>query len=241
MDPTGDHSQEKLRAIEAAQAIICISENTKKDLLERYPRLENKVKVTYLASEIDASLSYGPEQIPARPYYLYVGSRSSYKNFEGLLVAFAKAVSVKPDVVLCVVGQPFDEVEGKLIAQFRLSDHIEHYNHVSDSHLAKLYRCSVALVYPSLYEGFGIPVLEAMSCETVVVASNTSSLPEVVGDAGILFNPRSCNDLTDILISLLSDPKQRQGVIAKGTRRAKEFTWDKTALQTLDVYRSVGG
>lgn len=239
IDSNGQYAQEKGKAILAAQAIICISENTKKDLLERYSLPEDRVTVTYLASEIDARLSYGSEPVPSQPYYLYVGSRVSYKNFDGLLAAFAKAVSVQPEIVLCVVGSPFNETEEKLIADLKLTERIEHYRYASDRHLAKLYRCSVAFVYPSLYEGFGIPPLEAMSCGTVVVASNCSSIPEVVGDAALLFNPKSTSDLADILLSLLDNPIERDRLIAKGYQRAQAFSWDKTVAQTIDVYRSV--
>lgn len=240
MDAKGYEAEVKRKAILTAQAIICVSENTKKDLLERYSISEDKISVTYLASEIDASLSYGSESVPSRPYYLYVGSRTiSYKNFDGLLLAFSKAVSVNPDVALCVVGPPFKDIELKLIEDLKLTEHIEHYGYVKDTHLAKLYRCSVAFIYPSLYEGFGIPPLEAMACGTVVVASNSSSIPEVVGDAGILFDPKATGDLADILLSLLDGSQERDTLIAKGYQRTKEFSWDKTVSQTLDVYRSV--
>lgn len=239
LDPNGQNAEQKRKAIVTAQAIICISENTKKDLLERYSLPENKVTVTHLASEIDASLSHGPEPVPDRPYYLYVGSRASYKNFDGLLAAFAKAVSVQPDIALCVVGSPFNEIEEKLIAELKLTTHIEHYGYAGDRHLAKLYRCSVAFVYPSLYEGFGIPPLEAMSCGTAVVACNCSSIPEVVGDAGLLFNPKATGDLADILLLLLLSPIERDRLIAKGHQRSQMFSWDKTVAQTIDVYRSV--
>ncbi|MEQ9370301.1 MAG: glycosyltransferase family 1 protein [Coleofasciculus chthonoplastes F3-SA18-01] len=239
MDAKGKQIEEKQKAILAAQAIICISENTKKDLLERYSLPEEKVTVTYLASEINISLSHGSEPVPSCPYYLYVGSRNQYKNFDRLLAAFAKAVSVQPDITLCVVGTPFNQTEQKQIVELQLSDRIDHYAYVSDFHLAKLYRCSIAFVYPSLYEGFGIPPLEAMSCGTVVVASDCSSIPEVVGDAGILFDPESIGDLADILLSLLDSPTERDRLIAKGHQRAQAFSWDKTVAQTLDVYRSV--
>jgi glycosyltransferase involved in cell wall biosynthesis len=241
IDPKGEQAEKKQKAVLAAQAVICISENTKKDLLERYSLPEEKVTVIYLASEIDASLSHGSEPVPSQPYYLYVGSRVSYKNFDGLLAAFAKAVSVQPEIVLCVVGSPFNDTEQKLIADLKLTEHIEHYRYTSDTHLAKLYRCSVAFVYPSLYEGFGIPPLEAMSCGTAVVASNCSSIPEVVGNAGILFDPKSTGDLADILLTLLDNPIERDCLITKGYQRAQDFSWDKTVAQTLDVYRSLVG
>lgn len=239
MDPTGTLSAEKKAAISAAQAVLCISENTKKDLIERYSLPEEKIKVTYLASEIDVSLSYGSEPVPDRPYYLYVGSRAIYKNFDGFLIAFSKIVSVESNLALCVAGPPFNREEENLIANLKLTNHIIHYPYTTDSHLAKLYRCSIALVYPSRYEGFGIPTLEAMCCGTAVVASNSSSIPEVVGDAGLLFDPSSIGDLADILLFLVAHPAERDRLIAKGYQRAKLFSWDKTASETIDVYRLI--
>jgi glycosyltransferase involved in cell wall biosynthesis len=238
-DPTGEHMEWKRKAILAAQKIICISENTKKDLLERYPIAESRVAVTYLASEIDATLSYGPEVVSSRPYYLYVGSRSRYKNFGGLLTAFAKAVSVRSELALCVVGSGFTEAESKLISDLKLTEHVEHYGYTTDNHLAKLYRCSIGLVYPSLYEGFGIPPLEAMSCGTVAIVSSASSLPEVVGDAGVLVDPHDRDELVETLLSLIDDKARRESLVMKGQQRAKEFSWDKTVAQTIAIYRSI--
>ena len=241
MDPTGQNAAEKRRAVLAAQAVICISENTRKDLLERYPVPAHRVKVTPLASEIDARISHGPEPVPTNPYFLYVGLRFGYKNFGGLLAALAKARPSLKHAMLCVVGEPFSAEEKRTIADLGLNDAVEHYGQVSDAHLAKLYRLSVAFVYPSLYEGFGIPPLEAMACGTPVVASNLSSLPEVVGDAGILFDPTSNGDLADILIALANEPTTRERLIAKGLERAKMFSWEKTVATTLEVYREVSG
>jgi glycosyltransferase involved in cell wall biosynthesis len=232
---------EKRKAVEAASLIICISENTKKDLLERYPLLEDKVRVTHLASEIDASLANGPELVPSRPYFMYVGLRPGYKNFDRLLQAFARVRSLRPDAALCVVGAPFNEMEVKALDNLNVADGIEHYGYVTDAHLARLYSRSLAFVYPSLYEGFGIPPLEAMSCGTPVVASNRSSIPEVVGDAGILFDPTSTDDLTDILLLLFDDEDRRRQLIAKGYERARLFSWDKTAAGTVEIYRSING
>jgi glycosyltransferase involved in cell wall biosynthesis len=241
MDQAGENAEMKRKAILAADRIICISETTRRDLLARYPVPEQRVTVTYLASEIDASLSYGPEGVPQRPYYLYVGSRSRYKNFDGLLRALALAISSRVDLALCVVGSRFTDDEERLIAELGLKKNIEHCGYATDTHLAKLYRCSLALVYPSLYEGFGIPPLEAMSCGTVAVVSNVSSLPEVVGDAGVLFDPTSCDELSEILITLAENESRRQELIDKGRQRAQVFSWDKTVAQTVEVYRQLGG
>ena len=239
MDSSGEQAEIKKRAILSADAIICISESTKRDLLERYALPEEKVTVTHLASEIDASMSYGNETVPSEPYYLYVGGRGTYKNFDCLLIAFAETISKHPEIKLCVVGSMFNQEEHRRISELKLEQNIEHYGYASDRHLAKLYRCSLAFVYPSLYEGFGIPPLEAMSCGTPVIASNTSSIPEVVGDAGILFNRESSNDLADILVSLIDNPLECDRLIQKGYKRSKLFSWDKTVAETLKVYHSV--
>jgi glycosyltransferase involved in cell wall biosynthesis len=238
-NPRGSNALRKHRAIMTAQSVICVSENTKKDLLEIVAIPEDRIKVIYHGSDIDEKISYGRESVPRSPYYLYVGSRAKYKNFNGLLTAFKKAVSVSDELSLCIVGPEFRDEERALISALGLANNISHYGVVNDRHLAKIYRCSQALVYPSFYEGFGIPLLEAMSCGTAVIASNTSSIPEVVGDAGVLFDPNAADDLADILISFSSNQTEREGLVTRGRARAALFSWDKTAEETLSVYRSL--
>ncbi len=241
LDPNGEFAAQKRKAITAAQRVICISENTKRDLLERCQIPENRVTVTHLAPELDETMSHGPEAVPSRPYYLYVGSRAGYKNFDHLLKSFARVVPGSKELALCIVGSPLNNSEKTLIADLKLIDQIEFYGQVGDSHLAKLYRCSVALVYPSLYEGFGLPPLEAMACGTVAVASNVSSIPEVVGDAAILFDPTSEDELTDLLRTLPEDQARRDAFIIKGKQHVRNFTWEQTVAQTIDVYRAAVG
>jgi glycosyltransferase involved in cell wall biosynthesis len=230
------HVEEKRRALHGADALVCISESTRADLLERYPALAGRTTVTHLASSIDASLSHGPEPVPGRPYFLYVGFRAGYKNFDLLLSAFARVAPARPDAALCVVGAPLTDEERRRVGELGLGDRLELFEHPSDAHLAKLYRSSVALVYPSLYEGFGIPPLEAMACGAPVVASDRSSLPEVVGDAGLLFDPDSADELTDRLYALLDRPAERERLIERGFERARLFSWEKTVRRTLEVY-----
>jgi glycosyltransferase involved in cell wall biosynthesis len=237
IDPDGHTIQAKQAAIQAADAILCISESTKSDLIRYFPSVESKTIVTYLASEFSIDWSYGTEAVPTQPYFVYVGSRNKeYKNFATLLIAFSKAISINPNILLCVVGVSFNDEEQRQIAELQITEQVKNYGYASDTHLAKLYRCSIAFVYPSLYEGFGIPPLEAMACGTVVVAANSSSIPEVVGDAGILFEPKAANDLADILLDLLDSPSKRDRLIAQGYEQNKQFSWDKTASQTVDIY-----
>lgn len=240
LDPTGYKSINKREAISAADSILCISHSTKRDLLEYFPDAEPKVTVTYLASEFSRDWSYGDEPIPLEPYFLYVGSRTNaYKNFDGFLCAFSKAITSNPHPILVVVGEPFNEEENKLIHQLNIVDRIKRYGYVNDTYLAKLYRCAEAFVYPSLYEGFGIPPLEAMTCGTVVIAANSSSIPEIVGDAAILFDPRDLGELTDILLHVLDSPAEKEHLISKGYKQSLQFSWRKTAELTTRVYRKL--
>jgi glycosyltransferase involved in cell wall biosynthesis len=240
LDPVGYTMLAKYAAVQAADAILCISENTKNDLIRYYPEAEAKATVTPLASELRGEWAYGEESVPIAPYFLYVGGRNkAYKNFDTLLLAFSNVASTASDLTLCVVGSAFNQEELRRIAELKLGDRIALYRHPQDAHLAKLYRCSVALVYPSLYEGFGIPPLEAMACGTAVIAAYSSSLPEVVGEAGILFDPMKPQDLAEAMLHLLDGPIERDRLIAKGRERQGMFSWDRTAAETLQVYRSL--
>lgn len=238
-DTLGLIAREKRRSLEAAAAVICISENTRRDLLERHPELESRVSVIPLATDLSIERSYGGEAVPAAPYFFFFGARPRYKNFDGLLSAFAVVASKRHEIRLCVAGKPFTREEVRRIGELKLGERIDHFGPVTDNHLAKLYRCSVALVYPSLYEGFGIPLLEAMACGTAVIAINCSSVPEVTGDAALLARPKDNDELADMMLRLLDDSQARDEVIRKGRARAGLFSWRETALRTVEVYRSV--
>jgi len=232
----------KKAAILAADVIICISENTKKDLIDYYKISEEKIFVTYLAANLNASLTScmaSQISIPKSPYILYVGSRHKHKNFNVLLDSFGVLVKCIDDIKLCVVSHPFQEQELKIIADKGLQSHIKNISYVNDSDLVKLYQNCLCFVYPSIYEGFGIPLLEAMLCKAPVIASCTSSIPEIVGEAGLLFDPMATNELTDRLLFLFNNPAARQSLIAKGIHQASKFSWNKTVNQTLKIYRSL--
>ena len=239
LDPDRQQARIKNKAISAADLILCISENTHKDLLKYYPHVEKKVKVTHLASYLHENLVTGDPSPIADPYFLYVGSRWFYKNIETLLKAFAKIISVYKEIKLCFVGIGFNKQEQKQLDELNLTDAIVLHNCISDRALAQLYHNSIALVYPSLYEGFGLPPLEAMSCGTVAIASNVSSIPEVVGDAALLFEPTLVDELADLMLFLLDNPLERDRLIEKGKQRAKLFSWENTVNQTVKAYQSL--
>jgi glycosyltransferase involved in cell wall biosynthesis len=232
----------KRQAVAAAARVICVSENTKRDLIRLFGTPESKIRVVYEGSELNVAMAGGEEAVPERPYFLYVGGHeAAYKNFDRLLRSMTKVIIRHSDVVLAVVGPPLKPTQLATIESLRLMPKIVHVGGASDSHLAKLYHHSVALVYPSLYEGFGIPPLEAMACQTAVIAANRSSIPEVVGDAGLLMNPESEEELTTAMVSVLENSTLRGELIRRGRERAKLFSWDKMAKEVFEIYREVVG
>ena len=238
VDPRGKNAALKRQAIQAAQAIICISHSTKRDFLEIYPESEDRVSVIHLATSIGLDTIDWNTEIPAQPFFLYVGSRAAYKNFDRLLDAMRSVVASSPDCCLCVVGGPFTKREREGVAEKGLSRNIVHFGYATDGQLARLYNASIALVYPSQYEGFGIPLLEAMRCGTAVVAASTSSIPEVAGNAALLFDPNSTDELCESLLDLLNNTARRAAFVQRGSQRASQFSWQHTAEQTMEIYRA---
>jgi glycosyltransferase involved in cell wall biosynthesis len=232
----------KRQAVADAARVVCVSENTKRDLIRLFGTKEAKISVVYEGSELNLAMAGGEEPVPERPYFLYVGGHeAAYKNFHRLLQSMAKVVARHSDVLLAIAGPSLTPAQLATAESLGLAQHVVHFGGVSDAHLAKLYNRSVALVYPSLYEGFGIPPLEAMACETAVIASNRSSIPEVVGDAALLVDPESEDDLTAGIISVLEDSGRRQDLIRRGREREKLFNWDKMAGEIYEIYQEVIG
>jgi len=230
----------KKRAINMADTIIAISENTKIDLIKIYDVPENKIKVVYLANSLQTSTFQTIDELNRkcklkRPYILYVGGREEYKNFKALLDSYVSKFSDSFDLV-CFGGGKINNDEMKTIDS-RIKKSMIQLNG-SDDLLASLYKHAFCFVYPSFYEGFGIPPLEAMSMGCPVIASNASSIPEVVGDAAILFDPHSKDELTDAIESLY-DESIRNDLIKRGFEQEKKFSWDKMASETLDIYKSI--
>lgn len=239
LDPTGRFADEKKTCFEIASSIVCISESTRYDLLELYPHLEAKTSVIHLAGELKA------EGIPSTAlfagqldcsYILYVGARGSYKNFSRLVLAFSRVACQVSNLSLKVAGPPLTSAEIDLLNALGISHRVDVYPDVSDSDLYSLYRRALAFVYPSLYEGFGIPPLEAMALNVPVLAARCSSIPEVVGDAALMFNPWSVDSIVDAIVQIVSKPELQEELRRKGQRRCRHFTWQKTADQYLKLY-----
>ncbi len=227
-------AQNKRESVMRADGVICISQFTKNDLLRHYKVPENKIKVVYHGNSLNAEVIAPP--LIGTPYILYVGQRDGYKNFELLLGAYAHSRRVNSQYrLVCFGGDRISSQERQKIAALGLSNKVVHQSG-NDEVLANIYRYASVLVYPSLYEGFGIPPLEAMHYGCPVLSSNSSSIPEVVGDAGLYFNPGDQDALLSGLEKILSDTLYRNTLIQRGIQQEKKFSWDVCAKETLAFY-----
>lgn len=240
---TGDDiAERKARAVQRADRIICISENTRRDLLAVHAIPEDRVAVIHLGcDQLTPGDLVATSLVGTRPYFLYVGVRNDVKNFSRLAEALASSPVLRSQFrIVCIGGGPITAVERARHESMGLSDgDVVHLAANSDASLAALYIGATVFVYPSLYEGFGIPVLEAMSLGCPVVCSDSSSLPEVAGDAAEYFNPDSTEELRRALESVAGSPAKQQQLASRGRSRAAQFSWERCARETLDVYRSV--
>jgi len=231
-------------AIKRSDVIISVSENTKKDILEISPSAKEKIKVVYEAADPAFKvLSDGDRLARVRSKYnipehmiLFVGSLKKHKNIERLVDAYNKARKITP-CNLVIIGR-YHKQDAKILRKIRSSG-IIYLGEVPAEDIVAIYNLADLLVLPSLYEGFGLPVLEAFAAGVPVVASNASSLPEVVGNVGVLFDPYNTDDICDKICKILSDKALRQHLIERGQERVKEFSWEKTAEQTLAVYEDI--
>jgi glycosyltransferase involved in cell wall biosynthesis len=235
--PPGDPTTaRKAAAVRRADRVICISESTRADLLEFHPEAESKAVVIPLASSFDPGACDDAPSIVDGPYLLYVGDRRGYKNFPRLLEAFALAGELLPDVrLVCFGGAPFTVREEEEIERLRLRGRVLRLAG-DDGVLGRLYRHATALVYPSLYEGFGMPPLEAMSLGCPVLCSHTSSLPEVVGDAAALFDPADAQSIAAAIIGVATSSERIAELRRRGYARRGEFGWDRCVNETLALY-----
>jgi glycosyltransferase involved in cell wall biosynthesis len=239
-------------ACRSADAIISISENTREDVLEGFHCSDEKLRVIYDGVDIERfrksrgqpSLEQGMRLKHHLPnnFILWVGGYRKHKNVELLCSAFSMAkrrVSLPHKLVLCGPDLLSKPSVRDILA--RHGDDIMAVGPVTDEELVMLYSIADAFVFPSLYEGFGLPVLEAMACGTPVITSNRSSLPEVAGNAAILVNPDVEEQIADAIVNVITDDSLRQLLCQRGLERVKLFTWENTAHETLKLFEEVMG
>jgi glycosyltransferase involved in cell wall biosynthesis len=233
--------REQREAVIRADRVICISRSTEQELLELVPEAAGKTKVIHLGSSFAAATEPNDNNRLETPRFLYVGGRGGYKNFLFLLRAFAKASSTLSAIRLHVAGPPLTPEERWQIYFLGIADKVDTSAYPNESTLQDLYGRSVALLYPSRYEGFGIPPLEAMACGTIPVTGNTTSLPEVVGDAGIMLDPADESAWAECIISLGRPFPARSDLLERGRRQAARFSWAESARRHVEIYRELAG
>ena len=232
-----------MRCLKRASHIITVSQRTKKDLIEHLRIPEAKISVIH--NGIDHSvLRPGSARAIEEPYILYVGSERPRKNLARLVEAFALLKKEFPGLKLVKVGEPGRSREYrrslmKKLDTLGVTGDVIFINYASEEELAGYYSSAALLAYPSLYEGFGLPPLEAMACGCPVVASNNSSLPEVVGDAGILIDPYDVSGLARAMREVITNNGLREDMVARGLKQAGKFSWERTARETQKVYNRV--
>jgi glycosyltransferase involved in cell wall biosynthesis len=237
----------KAASVALADHVICVSENTRRDLLEAYDIPEERVSVVHLGFSPQGPLLAGESSSDFKrrvlsadaPYLLYVGSRALYKNFRGLLDAYADSASLRANFFfLCFGGGDFTRAERAAISKAGVERRIKHLGG-SDAALASCFAHASLFVCPSFYEGFGMPVLEAMSLDCPVACSNTSSLPEVVGDAAVFFDPLDRDSIRSAVESVLNSPSVASVLRERGQIRRQRFSWGSCAANTVKIYRRI--
>ncbi|MFO7524890.1 MAG: glycosyltransferase family 1 protein [Ignavibacteriaceae bacterium] len=223
-----------------AEIIIAISENTKKDLIEILNVPDKKIRIIHHGSTISKDLTGNVENLnlPKR-YILYVGSRNYYKNFNNTIKSFSQLIKNDESLFLiCGGGGKFTAKEIQFFKEANLTEKIL-YRPADDISLATLYSNARLFIFPSHYEGFGIPVLEAMNCDCPMALSNCSSLPEAGGDAAVYFDPHDPSDMSKQMTRVIYDENFRNKLIENGKIRRKNFSWEKTAIETKKVYEQI--
>ena len=227
----------KKEAVQQADGIICVSENTKKDLIEILNVEPSKISVVYHGYSLNTYDSDTLAPNLPQPYILYVGERGGYKNFNALLQAYANSSQLSNNFYLvCFGGGVFDRETINQISALKLPEGKVIQVSGDDKFLANLYKNAALFVYPSLYEGFGMPLLEAMALNCPVACSNTSSMPEVVGEAAELFDPNQPDNIAEALQNILFSTEKARQLVELGRERIKLFSWENCAEKTKKFY-----
>lgn len=223
-----------------ADKIIAVSESTKRDVVDILNIKPEKIEVIYHGSSFPpAEITSVKQPVEAEhPYFLFVGNRVLYKNFTGMLMAIHPVLKKNNVKLVCAGGSAFRPAETELIQSLGLADLVEQRS-INDQILRNLYRQAIAFIFPSLYEGFGLPILEAFDCSCPCIVNDCSSLPEVAGDAALYVKFDESDSVVQALETILYDTDLRQKLIEKGQRRLANFSWQKTVDNTLNLYQSL--
>lgn len=230
----------KFNLCQKAEKIIAISNSTKSDLIEIFNIPEDKIVVTYLGTDYMNIVGSMPEiDIKDKKYILFTGNRSIYKNFFTFLIAVSEILQNNSELFLICTGPEFNDIELRWLRDLNVENKVLSYFCKYDSELVYLYKNAECFVFPSLYEGFGIPLLEAFACNCPVVSSPGGSLKEIAGDAAVYFDPKNIKEMRNSINSVLTDTKLRNDLISAGTKRLEYFSWNKCRKETNLVYDNV--
>jgi glycosyltransferase involved in cell wall biosynthesis len=225
------------RAVQRAARVLVTSRSTWTDLVDFHPRVRGKVDLIPLGVGREFLLDGIPVTDPSRPYLLCVGNRKPHKNMVAAVEVLARLREACPGLRLVVAGHDFGEDDdvARRAVDLGVSGSVEFRTAVDDADLRDLYAGAACLLFPSLYEGFGLPAVEAMGCGTPVVASNRASIPEVCGGAALLAEPDDHGAMAAAVRRVITEPALRAELAARGRARARELSWDATAAGTLEI------
>jgi len=226
------------KSIARADKIIAISHNTKKDLIEYWNINPDKIEVIHHGVDKNRIENLSLKRYIDNPYILYVGERDGFKNFDRFAVAFSALSKKYKDLKLVCSGKGFNPDEKSKLAQLDILDKTLQIS-ADERTMAMLYRDAILYVNPSLSEGFGMPILEAMVYNCPVAISNTSCFPEIVGNAGLYFNPYETDDMIEVIGSLLDSSDLKNDLIRSGQEQLKFYSWEKTASEHMKLYKSL--
>ena len=236
-DPT---TEDKRAAVQRADHIICISESTRSDLVDMWGIDRNRTSVVHLSHTARDRKTDAMPAITDRPYIAYVGARVGYKNFSGLLRAFGSSEYLRSNFsIVCFGGVALTSEDRREMALAKMTPEQVIHLKGSDDLLENVYRSAMAFVYPSLFEGFGLPALEAMSAGCPVVTSKAGSLGEICEDAAEYFDPDEPESIAQSIERVVTSSERRQELIALGQIQIRKFSWDKCAKQTAAIYEAV--
>lgn len=222
-------------SLNRSDAIITISNNTKNDLLHYYPHLYSKnIKVIYHG--IDEPYYLTERRLLDSEYILYVGGRQKYKNFKTFVKAFSAIAPLYKGLKVVCTMTFFTKDEIDLFQKLGVSDRMIAMK-VNEEELNRLYRDAILFIYPSMYEGFGMPILEAMINRCPVILSEASCFPEIAQDAALYFKPQEADELASKMNIIIDSQEVRKKLVEKGLSRVSEFSWDKTAKQHIELYK----
>jgi glycosyltransferase involved in cell wall biosynthesis len=238
-------------AAHRSDCILTVSDASKRDILHLFNIPPEKIVVVYNAIDAHFSLTPPPDAVARvreryqldHRFVLYVGNIKPHKNLVRLIEAFSELRARElEDVKLLIIGDEISKLPAlrHAVHRHKLHKHVRFLGYVPDDQLAVLYRLAAVFVFPSLYEGFGLPPLEAMASGTPVVVSNVSSLPEVVGDAAVLVDPHDTDSIVEGLHCVLTNPARAEDMRRKGLERSREFSWERSVARTLEVYKRIG-